>query len=186
MKFTIDKDYEADATDLRHAILMWAQWRDQGDEIRASDADIFEARDESGVVTEFRLTRWVNVSYQIEVFGADGVAVPLPDPAAPTAPDTAYRPGLPDMEQVRAHEARGGWWMGRIEKRPQRWPDALRFVNMIATGKIIQYAEGNDGHFFAGPTLTNPLGDWDDEAFLARYAWRPCLPDGTPCPWGDL
>lgn len=78
MKFTIDKDYEADATDLRHAILMWAQWKDQR-YIEPSDTGLYEAHDASGEVTEFRLTRWVNVSYEIEVFGEDGVAVPLPE-----------------------------------------------------------------------------------------------------------
>ncbi len=108
-----------------------------------------------------------------------------------------YRLGLPSVEQVRAHEKRGGWWLGRIEKRPRRWPDALRFVNMIVSGELLLFSDGNDGHFFTGyegvdekdrhhgPVLGRPLGDWDDEEFLVRYAWCPCLTNGKPCPWID-
>lgn len=83
---------------------------------------------------------------------------------APTQPETRdlpaleYRPGLPSVDQVRAHEAIGtpgckGCWL--------RLP-----WSGVRKARIVQLqGRPDDG-----------VDEFDDR-------WRPCLPDGTPCAW---
>lgn len=83
--------------------------------------------------------------------------------------DVPYRPGLPSVEQVRAHEERcpgaGGWttW------QRHRAGTAANIVLLVAVAGAIWVADGGSRR-----RLT-----------ASACQWRPCLPDGTPCPWGD-
>ncbi len=84
-------------------------------------------------------------------------------------PDIGYRPGLPTVEQVRAHEARcpraGGWTTWQ-----RQYPgNAANIVLLIAVAGAIWVADGGSRR-----RLT-----------ASACQWRPCLLDGTPCPWID-
>lgn len=102
--------------------------------------------------------------------------------------DVPYRPGLPSVEQVRAHEVRGGWWQARLNQQPKR-RNVRRIVNIIATeGRgqwHRQYADGNDGNYF-GTQVRRPLDDRDREADLSNYEFRPCTIDGDSVPWLEV
>lgn len=74
-----------------------------------------------------------------------------------------YRLGLPAIEQVRAHEARGGWWMGRYPEMHPLPPLIGRF------------------QFDREMRFTHIRYITDSPSSVLEY--RPCLPDGTPCPW---
>lgn len=75
-----------------------------------------------------------------------------------------YRPGLPTVEQVRAHEARGGWWAWRIDKK--RPPLHQRL--MLHHGVLALDSDGCCWY------------EASDSDSIQRY---PILPDGTPCGW---
>lgn len=86
--------------------------------------------------------------------------------------DTNYHPGPPTVEQVRAHEKRGGRWqvMDPEGKRPgEAWLETL-------------YVEDDD--FVVVRGLTRDLA-LSRTKWAARSLYRPCAPDGTSCPWSD-
>ncbi len=82
-----------------------------------------------------------------------------------------YRPGLPSVEQVRAHEARGGWWMVRRENFPhvalRRW--------VVRKGAIFDVEVGDTEVGLEVATL------------ISGALCRPCTAaaDGTPCEWAE-
>jgi hypothetical protein len=79
--------------------------------------------------------------------------------AAHPEPDTAYRSGLPSVEQVRAHEAAGGAWQ--------------------------IFAHGPCARIW--PISEQYLKDWlDEQPWLLKARWRPCSADGTPVDWSTL
>jgi hypothetical protein len=84
------------------------------------------------------------------------------------AEDTAYRPGLPTVEQVRGHEARGGLWQVLIA---EGWV-ANRGLRALPVG-VAEFF-GSEGWLLADP------------ARWLNVKARPCTTDGTPCSWSDL
>lgn len=76
-----------------------------------------------------------------------------------------YRPGLPSVEQVRAHEARGGWWQGR-------YPACRSLPPQIG---CFQRPFGLPMEFSHIRYIT------DSPSSVLEY--RPCDADGTPCEW---
>lgn len=80
-----------------------------------------------------------------------------------------YRPGLPSVDQVRAHEARGGWWQSRGQVT---WSDGS------ITNELRVYQ-------LQVSTLAEMFEDWEPEDHM-RWSRRPCSPDGTPLPWPVL
>lgn len=88
----------------------------------------------------------------------------------------AYRPGLPSMEQVRAHHdaqvkahpglggcARGCWTVRSHVLDPVQ-------VSLRVEGGKLRIG------------LHHLMETWDPGP---EFEMRPCLPDGTPCPWPD-
>lgn len=90
-------------------------------------------------------------------------------PATPPPGGTEYRPGLPSVEDVRAHEERGKRWHRR--HRDGTYPaDIVSLYIHAREGTIWEHDGGG-----ARPAVADTL-----------FEYRPCLPDGTPCPWpGD-
>lgn len=84
--------------------------------------------------------------------------------------DVPYRPGLPTMEQVQAHESRGGVWMWRGPE----W-DANEPSEFARPG----HRGGNRCLAPEGRTDLPWIAEW------TSALWRPCFPDGTTCPWID-
>lgn len=91
----------------------------------------------------------------------------------------AYRPGLPTPDQVRAHEAATGG-------APSLWMlegSTPWFVRLCILGNnevCEAEGDGEDGWEPVPEHRRRWGGDWK------HWRLRPCLPDGTPCPWGDL
>jgi hypothetical protein len=80
-------------------------------------------------------------------------------------PDTSYRPGLPTVEQVRAHERRGGVWQMRRD-----WGGWPTWASLRVTGDRVEVRWDS---VWGCPTGT-------------EWLCRPVLmPDGTPCQWPD-
>lgn len=78
----------------------------------------------------------------------------------------AYRPGLPTVAQVGAHEERGGWWQTSVFEKH----DFVSVRRWWAAGDHIEEHNRERAAFIP----------------VVSVAWcRPCLPDGTPCPWLD-
>jgi hypothetical protein len=85
--------------------------------------------------------------------------------------DVPYRPGPPTVEQVRAHEKRGGRWqvMDPEGKRPgEAW------LEMLCVNR--------DVIILRGLTCVAALHRME---WSARSSFRPCMPDCTPFPWTD-
>lgn len=109
---------------------------------------------------------------------ADSDAAPIAAhrTAAPESDDVPYRPGPPAVEQVRAHEKRGGRWqvMDPEGKRPgEAWLETL-FV------EVVHFED--DFVVLRGLTCDVAL---NQTKWSTRSLFRPCMPDCTPCPWID-
>lgn len=84
--------------------------------------------------------------------------------------DVPYRPGLPTIEQVRAHEARGGRW--QILDPKGKYPSEAWAETLSALDQTVVLRAARDVALEMMPWSTRSL-------------YRPCMPDCTPCPWGD-
>lgn len=93
--------------------------------------------------------------------------------------DVPYRPGLPSVEQVRAHQKRvpmGTWQMRYTEK--QCWPEWRQFFVIRARSK----SNGT-------PVEADCIGMQSSYGLLPLdpsgepVECRPCTSDGTPLPW---
>lgn len=81
----------------------------------------------------------------------------------------AYRPGMPSSKQVRAHEARGGWWQFLYEGEEGPCMVKLRW-------------EDHDGD--ASLIVGRHAGRIEFSRVSPPSSCRPVtFPDGTPCPW---
>lgn len=79
-----------------------------------------------------------------------------------------YRPGLPSAEQVRAHEARGGVWQVLVA---EGWV-VIHGLRAFAGG-VAAFSERKQAWLIEEP------------ARWLNVKTRPCLADGTPCPWPE-
>lgn len=100
-----------------------------------------------------------------------------------------YRQGLPPLEAIEAHEARGAWWQWRFEDEVPQMV-AMR----VFAGEIVRMNKST-----AGPSagwFDPPREHWSPEgnrftrenlraADATQWAYRPALADGTPVPWLD-
>lgn len=114
-------------------------------ESRKATEDATKARRERERQVDERLAAHGIVNHTINVHDGEKVL------AALDAARSEYRPGLPSVEQKRAHEARGGWWM---IQESHLAPRIMRADNRAYFGFVSQSCRS-----------------------------RPCLPDGTLCPW---
>lgn len=106
----------------------------------------------------------------LAILTGSAVAISAEPPGVDFADACAYRPGLPSLAQVRAHEKRGGWWMVYIPE-----DDEEAALHLVRPGE------------HAGNLCTNGVG-WSPLPFVEwwehpRVLWRPCSKDGTPCAW---
>jgi len=99
--------------------------------------------------------------------------------------DVPYRPGLPSVEAVRAHQQRVplGAWQIRYPDRPDAWPEWRQFF-VIEAGQVTNGTRqetacvGMPAALLCGIVL--PVADSGP-----LIECRPCTPDGTPCPWPE-
>ncbi len=79
----------------------------------------------------------------------------------------AFREGLPSVEDVRAHEERGGLWLERHpERRTFSW-------SLRSSGSALEFVLDNDMQCRVDP-------EWH-----ARSSFRPVDADGYALPWLD-
>lgn len=79
-----------------------------------------------------------------------------------------YRPGLPGVEQVKAHEERGGWWQAQRPKGLQMLRLAVRRWGEVEA----VCASTSDATF--GP---------QEPEYFSKSSLRPASPEGDPMPW---
>ncbi len=86
--------------------------------------------------------------------------------------DVPYRPGLPTVEQVRAHAAANPSFDDGFGRWQYYSDGGLRLFDLgLLDDETLDVVEGGCGY---------------NEADLPSGGeWRPCLPNGTPWPWGD-
>lgn len=81
-----------------------------------------------------------------------------------------YRKGLPSIEDVQAHEARGGWW---------------QLAYNSGGAALVYMADGGPGFLdwrMAGESANWRRISWV-EARQDGRSYRPCTSDGVPCAW---
>lgn len=82
-----------------------------------------------------------------------------------------YRPGLPTVEQVQAHHARGGWWQFLYEGEEGPCMVRLRWEDHDGDSSLIvgRHAGRIEFSRVSPPASCRPVA----------------FPDGTPCPWPE-
>lgn len=91
-------------------------------------------------------------------------------------PKIEYRTGLPTIEQIRAHEARGGWWMSHDPSNGHLVSDynELDVAKLRVRDHVVQQLRFVDGKAI-----------WRRSVCGEERLYRPVLLDGTPCPWPE-
>lgn len=98
------------------------------------------------------------------------------------APDTKYRPRVPSVEQVRAHEqvVPEGTWQIMYSDKPARFPE-WRQLSVRCAGETSQ------GQSLDVDTVVMASAyGWLPVSASEGSLWRPVTKDGTPVDWRTL